>query len=83
MLQGPHTITVTVRSDDGSEFKVRVRDHVRLEHIFHAYAAAKGLDLKLLRFIHNGCLLIGQLECREIDMEPGDVIQVAFEQGGD
>ena len=81
MLQSPRIIIV--RSLDGSEFKLKVKDHVRLKCIFYAYAAAKALDVKDLRFMHDGCILNWEWTCGEIDMEPGDVIQVAFEQGGD
>ena len=83
VLQSPRIITLTLRSQDGSEFQVSVEDNARVRHIFHAYAAAKALDFNDLRFIHYGDLLSVEGTCREMEIESGDFIDVVFAQGGD
>lgn len=83
MLQSPHIITLTVRSQDLSEVHVRIKDHFCVGRVFYAYAAAKKLDPKELHFLHDGQLLNAEWTCRDFELESGDVIDAMFIQGGD
>ncbi|KAL3669070.1 hypothetical protein V7S43_005454 [Phytophthora oleae] len=73
---------IRVKDQSGEETFFRVVPHIRMEKIFSAFAARKGLPIYSLRFLLDGMRVSGDETPKTLELKDNDIIGCALEQVG-
>ena len=73
-----NTLTVSVKNQTGNEMFVKMRHSTKMRKMFDSYAARKGVPPHHLRYVFNGALIHGGQTPGQLEMEEGDMIDVAL-----
>jgi len=76
------TITIRVREMSGEETLFKVKRTTQMKKVFNAFAARKGVDSHLLRFMLDGSRIGENDTPKTLDLEEDDQIDCMYEQQG-
>lgn len=76
-------IEISIKSQDNSEVKFRVKTHTPFQKVFNAWGKKKGVDSKLYRFLGpEGGRIKPEDNPSQVGIEDGDTIDAMINQEG-